>query len=455
MKKKYGFLIFLGVFLLMCLWPLVGMAITGPSEAAANEILAAPPALQNTGGSFNADFLNDTSDYFADHFASRQELTTVNAKLEAALFGESASEDVILGKDGWLFYQTTLDDYQGQNLLSDREIWAASHSLSLIQEYAQQQNASFLFTVVPNKNSLYPEFMPDRYIRSDAPGNAERLTEALRQADVSVLDLYEVLKTKDLILYQRLDSHWSNLGAALAHDAITDALGKEAECFYQPEQFTAVQDHSADLYQMLYPAGTEKDIQLYPDRQWSFSYDAPIRSVEDQMIRTSCAEHAGKLLMFRDSFGNTLHPFMAESYGAAVFFRAMPYDLSLLDSENADTLVIEIVERNIDWLVQRAPIFPAPVRQIAVPAQSDEEVNVRFSFSEKDLGMLCCQGTIGSKMDIDSPIFLICDGTVFEASPAGSGDQPFTAYLPCRPGRLQVMFIQDGCPVISQAYSCE
>ena len=450
MKKNLGFIVFLGVFLLMCLWPLVGMAIVGPSEAAANEILAAPPSLTKPRGTFNTDVLNDTSDYFNDHFANRQELITANAKLEAALFGESASEDVVLGKNGWLYYASTLDDYLGQDLLSDREIWSAAHCLALIEEYANDRGASFLFTVAPNKNTLYPENMPDRYLRSEAPGNAERLSEALRGAGVEYADLEAAIGAEDDVLYQRLDSHWNNLGAALAHDVILDTLGSNATRFYAPDQFTAAQDHDADLYQMLYPAGSERDIQFYPVWDYRFTYDSPIRSAEDQMIHTSCAGEDGKLLMFRDSFGNTLHTFMAESYGAACFSRAMPYDLSLLESEGADTLVIEIVERNIEWLAQRAPILPAPVRQITIPETDDDTIRFTLACSQTGNGMTCCTGNLDSTPDTDSPIWLVCDGTVYEASPAGSGEQPFTAYLPDQPASVQIMFVQNGTPVISQ-----
>ena len=448
MKKNFGSLIFLGVFLLMCLWPLAGMAIAGPSGAAANEKLAPLPALTK-GGAFNTDFLNDTGDFFADHFASRQELITLNAKLEAAIFGESASEDVILGRDGWLFYKSTLDDYQGQNLLSEREIRSAARCLALVQEYAQAQNASFLFTVAPNKNTLYPEYMPDRYLRSDTPGNAERLYDALRQEGVQYVDLKAAFRAEDRTLYQRLDSHWSNLGAALAHDAILDALGKNAARLYAPEQFIAAQDHEPDLYPMLYPAGTEKDVQLYPEWAWHFSYDKPIRSVEDHIIRTICENASGTLLMFRDSFGNMLYPFMAESYGAACFSRAMPYELSLLETEHADTLVIEIVERNIGWLTQRAPILPAPTREISLPEVCDPTVRFTCAFTQTDSGMLCCYGNLDCTPDTDSPIWLVCGGTVYEASPAGEGDFPFTAFLPKQPASLQIMFLRNGSLVLS------
>ncbi|MBQ6431048.1 MAG: hypothetical protein IJJ99_04135 [Oscillospiraceae bacterium] len=450
MKKNYGFILFLGVFLLMCLWPLVGMAIAGPSAAAANEKSAPLPALTK-GGAFNASFLNDTSDYFADHFASRQELITVNAVLEAALFGESAEENVILGKDGWLYYKSTLEDYQGQNLLSDREIWAAAHCLALVQEYAREQNADFLFTVAPNKNTLYPESMPDRYLRSDVSGNAERLYDALRSEGVRYVDLEAAFCAEDRVLYQRLDSHWNNLGAALAHDTILDALGMNAARFYAPDHFTAAEDHDADLYQMLFPAGTEKDVQFYPDWSWQFSYDRPIRSAEDQKINTCCSGQNGRLLMFRDSFGNTLYPFMAESFGAACFSRAMPYDLSLLGTEDADTLVIEIVERNIARLAQNAPQYlPAPVREIPLPDVREPSLRFTCSFSPAENGTVRCSGNLRCAPDTNSPVFLVCDGTVYEASPAGSGEYPFTAYLPEQPASLQIMFLQNGKLIISQ-----
>ena len=134
--KKIGLFLFIAAFILMALIPFAGMLIFGPAGAAANEILAFPPSCTEEDGSFNKAVLNDASDYLADHFFLRQELITVDAKLEAGLLGESATDDVVLGKDGWLYYATTLDDYRGQNLMTERELWAAARTLRLMQDYA-------------------------------------------------------------------------------------------------------------------------------------------------------------------------------------------------------------------------------------------------------------------------------------------------------------------------------
>lgn len=56
----------------------------------------------------------------------------------AAVFRESATDSVILGREGWLFYSDTLADYQGTAPLSDRAVWAAAHVLALMQECAAE-----------------------------------------------------------------------------------------------------------------------------------------------------------------------------------------------------------------------------------------------------------------------------------------------------------------------------
>ena len=442
--KKLAKLLFLAVFLLMSLAPALGMLIFGPTEASANEILTQPPSVTNREGGFNVSVLNDASDYLRDRFWFRHELITANAAVEAAVFRESASEDVILGKEGWLYFHDTLDDYQGQNLLTDRQIWAAARVLSLIQEYAASRGVRTLFAPVPNKNTIYPEYMPDSSSRTSEATNYDKLLNALAEEGVEALDLRPVLRSHrdEVLLYQTLDSHWNNLGAALAHDAILEALGRSGTA-YEPAAFTFARDHSADLYQMLYPTGSEKDLQAYPTRERSFTYLRPIRSPEDQRIFTACETGEGSLLMFRDSFGNTLHTFMAESFASACFSRAMPYDLSLLDSENPDTLILEITERHLRWLAERPPILPAPVRtpdlSAAIPAQA-----LTLAVEKTDSGLVCLRGALPLQPDLRSPVYLEADGIVYEASPAGETERSFTAYLPTEVRSVRVFWSAAG-----------
>ena len=102
MKKRSVSLVSTILFMAACLLPAAGMALLGPSQPGANEVLSPRPALTDRDGKLNGSVLTDAAAYFGDHFGFRQELITGWAKLNAALFRTSTAEDVILGREGWL-----------------------------------------------------------------------------------------------------------------------------------------------------------------------------------------------------------------------------------------------------------------------------------------------------------------------------------------------------------------
>ena len=184
MKHKLFHLLYILLFLGICLTPFLGMAILGPSEAAANEILAVPPKLTLRDGSFNMSVADDTEEYIADRFAFRQELVTAWAALNAKLLHTSVQEQVILGNEDWLFYDSTKDDFMGICADEERIAYGAAN-LALMEEYVHGLGAEFTFVIAPNKNSLYPQYMPD-YLPQGNTSNAVLLTEQLDALDVAI-----------------------------------------------------------------------------------------------------------------------------------------------------------------------------------------------------------------------------------------------------------------------------
>ena len=321
MKYKW----FTAAFLSLCLIPAAGMLVLPEQQAAGNEHLTPKPSLWNAQTGWNAEFLGGLTDYVADHFGFRQELVTANAALQTRLLCTSPAEDVIYGTDGWLYYAKTLDDYQNHATLTESEAQQLAQTVKSMQDYCESRGARFLFTIAPNKSSLYPEHMPARYLTEDADGNYERVLPYLEQEGVNYADLFSVFHAHANVLYYKTDSHWTNRGAALAHDYLMNTLGLPHTSFTN-EEYTTERSHSGDLYQMLYPKGTQKEeTQVY---QTSFSYVNPPRSDEDILMQTT-QENApnGRLLLCRDSFGNALHPFLAEDFREAIITRQMPYPL--------------------------------------------------------------------------------------------------------------------------------
>lgn len=342
--------IFTAAFVLLCLIPSVGMLCLPPTKAAANEQLAPVPQLQTPDGSWNPAVLEEATDYIADHFALRQEMVTLNAALHTGLLATSPAEKVICGTDGWLYYTETLADYQHKLVLTEEQARETAALLAEMQAYCEARGARFLFTIAPNKNSLYPEHMPGRYLQAEMPNHYAMLRPYLEEYGVHYADLFTFLSAQDETLYLKTDSHWSNRGAALSHDFLMQQLELPHTAFAQAP-YTTENTHRGDLYEMLYPAG--KALEAQQQYQTTFTYVREPRTAEDILIETTKADAPnGRLLLCRDSFGNALHPFLAEDFRETVITRQMPYPLEQV--QQGDTVIIEIVERNLPNLLKYA-----------------------------------------------------------------------------------------------------
>ena len=345
--------LFTAAFLLLCILPSAGMLFLPPTEAAANERLTPAPQLKTADGSWNTEVLDQTTDYIADHFALRQEMVTANAALQTKLLATSPAEDVIYGADGWLYYAATLDDYQNTATLTEEELRQVAQTVADMQAFCEARGAQFVFTIAPNKNSLYPERMPARYLQSSGQGNYEKLKPLLEEYGVRYADLFTLLSAQDETLYLRTDSHWTNRGAALAHDFLMETLGLPHTAFADAP-YTEGETHLGDLYQMLYPKGTAHETQQTYETH--FSHVSEPRTAEDILIQTTNpAAPNGRLLLCRDSFGNALYPFLAEDFREATVTRQMPYPMGQVQA--GDTVIVEIVERNLANLLKYPPDF--------------------------------------------------------------------------------------------------
>lgn len=423
--KKFWYVLFAALFFLACLVPSVGMLLEGPAPAAANEIPAAAPRLTKMDGSFNPNVLSDLQNYVANGFFLRLEGITAWDSLTANVFDASANDDVLIGPDGWLFYGAAVNDISGANQMTDREIWCAARSLALMQEYAESCGADFLFTVPCGKYTLYPEHAPS-YVTVAQGSNRTRLEAAMAEQGINYVNLYDPFVQQDEELYWQWDSHWHSRGAALAADQIMKAAGQETDYFAGP--FTPVLNHTGDLYEMLYPTGTAREADYSWDPGFTFTYTSNFHSADDITIETENPEASGSLLMFRDSSGRSLYPYMAQSFGKAYFSRQNNYRLDYVNQQNASLVVIELAERTLPYLLKYPAVFPAPARDAAV-LDGLESVDSELAAEEPGRTMEGCQKLTGTlpKTAVDGAVYVSVDGAVYEAIP---NEGSFTAYLP-------------------------
>ncbi len=357
--KNLGRIVFLALCMGLCLVPFVGMLLHPSDVMTENKELAKFPQLKEQ-GRFNVDFLQELGAYFEDHFALRPLLVTADARIQSGIFGVSNVDTVVCGKDGWLYYTATIDDFLGRDAMSEREAFNAACNLALVQRYVQKQGASFLFTVAPNKNSLYGAQMPD-YLQKAESGtrSMDLLLPQLTQQGVAYTDLFALFSAQQELLYLKRDSHWNRKGAVLVYDALLDALEIPHDS-YEAVKAVRQKDAYGDLNKMLYPLGAEPEWEYEYQKEDTFSFVTETESVEDAWIETKNPQGEGSLLMFRDSFGNTLLPLMANTFAEGYFSRSTPMMLERsMEQCQPQTVIVEKVERNIEEFAVNPPIVGA------------------------------------------------------------------------------------------------
>ncbi len=303
--------------------------------------------------------------YFQDHFAFRSRLVRWQAAFRLLVLRVSPSPTVIRGKDRWLFYADdgALEDYLNQSPLSAAELdeWAAT--LQHTHDWLTARGIAYLFVIAPDKHQVYPEFMPDTIRRTSTTSRTDQLVAHLRaKATVPVLDLRPaILATKrDARIYHRTDSHWNDLGALVGAQAILARVNEvtggtlpglapdDRRDFERRDQRTP----GLDLTTMLGLESwvNEDDIRLDRKRRGARVVE-PATPDPDNIEGRLATEHVRRDLpravVFRDSFGSALVPFLSEHFSRALYLWEYDLDPRVIAEERPQVVIQEWAGRRL------------------------------------------------------------------------------------------------------------
>lgn len=357
--------------------------------------------------------------YLSKNFGFREELISLYTRIQTSIFKTSPVENVIYGENGYLFYKETADDYCKTNPMSERELFNLSKTLELMQEYVVAQDGTFVLLVAPNKNSLY-DYMPYNYAKIDAPSNWDRLEEKL--ASVNYVDAFAIFESSKEELYYKTDSHWNDLGAYYVFEETMKVLGKEhvnrLESGYE-EACTMV----GDLQRMLYPIAKLNENQIIWNVESTYEFLTNTRNFEQVYIETNCEAAQGSLLMFRDSFANNLIDHFGNVYEYGIFDKESAYNFFQMNTYQADTVILEIAERNLVLIQESTPKFYAPERvekDIFTDKANEESVKGLADYLEweKTEEGIFVKGYLNQEYaDVSTCFYVKVDGMLYELTP--------------------------------------
>ena len=360
----------IAIFIATLCLPMTGMVLNLDRDAPSgeNRTLASWPQFQWDVSSLRA-LPEQLTRYFEDHFAFRERLVRWQAIVRLRGLGVSPSTSVIKGRDGWLFYADdgAMEDYAEAPPFTGAELELWRQMLQDTSDWLRAQGIAYVFVIAPDKHVIYQEYMPDT-IQRTAISRIDQLVSHLRQrSTVRVADprppLFAAKASERL--YHRTDTHWNDRGAFVGYQSIIDALAEEVPAL-RPRSRSAfeprvVQSAGLDLAGMvgLTEVLREEDLVLVPRHPLARILEPqhPNRRLTHARIVTEAPNDGPRAVVFMDSFGPALVPFLSEDFSRVVYLWQDNMDPQVVQQERPQVVIQELVGRALST---NHPYNPVP-----------------------------------------------------------------------------------------------
>lgn len=334
---------------------------------------------------FHPTYGTDLEAFYNDHLPFRSVIISANRRLTAATekpydeiispflvktFYSKPSDDgelaveymppklhnnlTIEGRDGWLFFGTeeNLNDYLGNNILSDEELELYLSKMVKLNELCKAQGKELFFFIPPNKTQVYPEKMPS-YTIVDSYTRVQRLVDYVQEnSDVKIVyPIQELTDAKeDMQVYLKTDTHWNEAGAYIGTQALYSLMGMPTtdiqDVNHYEKEFT-----TGDLIRM----GNLNPEDFPPDTNFEVDYkmDVTVTPLDNTDITqwlyktSSTSENDCNFLIAGDSYRLFMTKYLCRDFSLFNQIHTDSVGEPEVDGllENADIIVIESVER--------------------------------------------------------------------------------------------------------------
>jgi alginate O-acetyltransferase complex protein AlgJ len=309
-------------------------------------------------------FIRGIDGYFTDHFGFRKRLVTWNNEWKNKWFHEAPFSSVMAGRDGWLYlasYQM-VEHYCGLSRFTPEDLSDWQKLLEGRRDWLAHFNTKYIFVIPPDKQSIYPEHLPEWLKKSDRPSKLDQFVEYMKaHSTVAVLDLRKPLLDASQMaqVYPLTDTHWNQYGAFIGCQEIIKALADQLPELHplSLEQFARKPepDRQGDLARLAGQAQMEsKQFSLAPQpplaplQRTSGKAMATKRWPLPDPIITLNTNASGEAIVFRDSFGDNLIPFLGYHFKQVVFVSRFEWDIAFIEQEKPAVVIDELLERSFN-----------------------------------------------------------------------------------------------------------
>lgn len=364
-KKKIAAVVFL--LSLVCV-PLAAFLLPDQAVSETERRKLAKKPVFTVAAFGDGTYMEQLETYFSEQFPVRDGLRTVKAETETALLGKADTNGYFKVEDGI---------YHLEAELNEKNVGRVADSIEKLCT-EQFQNADCYVAVIPDKNYYLAAQCEDAGSENEKWKGSilkhyptldyARLDEMIQAEIPSVqkINLYDKLHLED---YYRTDLHWKQEKITDVVDTLVQSMGQQTNTISDgwqiaTEDFVGAYGAASALKttpdKMIYRTDPSIErMQVYDyERKQNVSVYAPekIGGMDDYdfylwgarallTIQNPECHNGKKLLLFRDSFGSSIAPLLAEYYEEVTLvdlrYVSASYALELLgDTEYQDVLFL-------------------------------------------------------------------------------------------------------------------
>lgn len=306
--------------------------------------------------------------YFNDRVGYRTELLDIKRDITYGIFGESTSNIVWVGKNGWLFIDNVGQSARSQTsegvLEPNVEAWASV--LEKRRDWLAKRGIVYIVYIAREKSIIYPEYLPDSLQRHPPTDLVPGFLARLKQSNVPAIDPYRHLiaakPTAIHPLYLMNDSHWSGTGMSVGYRPLAEEL-ERAVTGYRAKPDTAFRflpyvRLEADLTTAL---GLNPGDKTEPSAHCNESNDPSIEVAHDDVAallvsggkplahlpsrRTVCPTATPRGVMLHDSFGADFRRMFSSDFQRLTAAGTYGFPTALIEAEKPDVVIQLFVDR--------------------------------------------------------------------------------------------------------------
>lgn len=268
--------------------------------------------------------------YLRDQFPGRDHWVSFQTDMELFM-GKNEIHNVYIGKNHYLLEHYTEKEFDPQQI---------SKNLQALEKFVgkTKQNADVHVMMVPTKSWVLREKLPAFAPHYKEQKFYDALQQKLEKEDV-LISVEPVLDAhKEEEIYYRTDHHWTTLGAWYAYEQYTKAVGGDLQRAQGKKKFRCISKdfygttyakinyaRQADKIEIYEPADKLRVVYNMGEKKTKTLYDFSFLKTADQysvftggnqavLEITGGIKNGKTLLLIKDSFVNSILPFLAEDY---------------------------------------------------------------------------------------------------------------------------------------------